>query len=143
MKLEEFFKKIGFDISGIIGEYSQTDKYLSWYKGFVDSFHKYYVYNGERQVFKKRYSLSIPKKVCESFADFLMNERVKITLGKDENTEVINDILQINNFWVKANQGIEKTFALGTGCFLLSLDRQKGIKIQFINAGNIQRLLHM
>jgi hypothetical protein len=142
MKLEEFFKKIGFDISGIIGEYSETNKYLSWYRGFVDSFHKYYVYNGERQVFKNRYSLSIPKKICENFADFLMNERVKITLGKDESTKIINDILQINNFWVKANQGIEKTFALGTGCFLLSLDKQKGVKIQFISGGGIYPLTY-
>ena len=140
LKLKEFFKTIGYDIREILSYKSSDDKYLSWYKGFVNNFHKYYVYNGERQVFKNRYSLNLAKKICENFADFLMNEKVRVTLGTDKNTKIINDLLRKNNFWVKANQGIEKTFALGTGCFLLSLDKKLQIKIQFVSASNIYPL---
>lgn len=142
MKIEDFFKLRGYDIKGIIEYQSNNSEYLGWYKGFVKNFHKYYVYNGEREVFKYRYTLNMPKKICESFADFLMNERVKITLGDDKSTKILNDLLIKNNFWVKANQGIEKTFALGTGCFLLSLDKEKEIKLQFVNADNIYPLAY-
>ena len=97
MKLNEFFKTVGYDIDEILSYKSSDDKYLSWYKGFVNNFHKYYVYNGERQVFKNRYSLNLAKKICENFADFLMNEKVRITLGTDKNTKIINDLLRKNN----------------------------------------------
>lgn len=142
MKLIEFFKVQGYDISEVLSYRSNNDEYLSWYKGFVDKFHKYYVYNGEREVYKNRYSLGLAKKICENFADFLMNEKVKIKLGNDNDTKILNELLSDNNFWVKANQGIEKTFALGTGCFLLSLDTKKKIKIQFVNALNIYPLTY-
>lgn len=142
MKLVDFFKNRGYDITDIINYHNQDNDYLSWYKGFVDKFHRYYVYNGERQIFKNRHSLNMPKKICENFADFLMNERVQITLGTDEHTKELNDLLDNNNFWVKANQGIEKTFAFGTGCFLLALDTELKIKIQFINAYNVYPLTY-
>ena len=142
MKLTEFFKQRGYDITDIINYHSQDKDYLGWYKGFVDKFHRYYVYNGERQIYKNRHSLSMPKKICENFADFLMNERVQITLGTDKHTKILNDLLDNNNFWVKANQGIEKTFAFGTGCFLISLDTQLKIKIQFVNAYNMYPLTY-
>lgn len=140
MNLNDFFKGIGYDISYTNSEFRTIDQFNQWYKGFVDSFHRYYVYNGEKQVTKNRFSLGMPKRICENFADLLMNERVKITLGTDNHTKIIDEILQANNFFVKASQGIEKTFALGTGCFLLSLDKNKKIKIQFISAGNIYPL---
>ncbi|KAK8835452.1 hypothetical protein M9Y10_004556 [Tritrichomonas musculus] len=142
MKIEEFFKIRGYDIKGIIEYKSNNSEYLGWYKGFVENFHKYYIYNGEREVFNNRYTLNMPKKICESFADFLMNERVKITLGDDKSTDILNELLIKSNFWVKANQAVEKTFALGTGCFLLSLDKEKEIKLQFVNADNIYPLTY-
>ena len=142
MNLTEFFKTIGYDIGYVNIQARKLSNYLGWYKGFVQSFHRYYVYNGEKEVSRNRYSLNVPKNICETFADLLMNERIKVTLGTDEGTKIINDILQQNNFYVKANQGIEKTFALGTGCFLLSLDQNKNIKIQFVNAQNIYPLTY-
>lgn len=142
MKLKEFFKQKGYDITDVINCHAKDNEYLSWYKGFVDKFHRYYVYNGEKQIYQNRNSLNMVKKICENFADFLMNERVKITLGKDNDTEILNELLNNNNFWVKANQGIEKTFAFGTGCFLLSLDKKLQIKIQFVNAQNIYPLTY-
>lgn len=37
------------------------DKYLDWSKGFVDSFHRYYVYNAKKQVTKNRFSSETAK----------------------------------------------------------------------------------
>ena len=142
MKLKEFFKFRGYDIQDIIKYQKKNSEYLGWYRGFVDKFQKYYTYNGERKVYKDRYTLGMGKTICENFASFLMNERVKITLGNDKSTDILNELLVKNNFWVKANQGIEKTFALGTGCFLLSLDKEKEIKLQFVNADNIYPLTY-
>ncbi len=143
MKIEEFFKIRGYDIKGIIEYQSNNGEYLGWYRGFVDKFHRYYTYNGERKVYKDRYALGMGKTICENFASFLMNERVKITLGDDKSTDILNELLVKNNFWVKANQGIEKTFALGTGCFLLSLNKDsQDIKVQFVDADNIYPLAY-
>ena len=141
MKLEEFFKFRGYDIQDIIKYKEKNSEYLGWYRGFVDKFHRYYTYNGERKVYKNRYTLGMGKTICENFASFLMNEKVKITLGDDKSTEILNDLLTKNNFFVKSNQGIEKTFALGTGCFLLSLNKDSQyVKIQFVDADNIYPL---
>lgn len=143
MKLKDFFKFRGYDIQDIIKYKSNNGEYLGWYRGFVDKFHRYYTYNGERKVYKDRYALGMGKTICENFASFLMNERVKITLGDDKSTDILNELLVKNNFWVKANQGIEKTFALGTGCFLLSLNKDsQDIKVQFIDADNIYPLAY-
>lgn len=142
MKLIDFFKLKGYDISQIIEYQKNNVDYLDWYRGFVNNFHRYYVYNGENKVYKNRYALGMAKKICENFADFLISEKVKITLDNDKNTKTLNELLIKNNFWVKSNQGIEKTFALGTGCFLLSLDTEKGIKIQFVSTGNIYPLTY-
>ena len=143
MKLEEFFKFRGYDIQDIIKYKEKNSEYLGWYRGFVDKFHRYYTYNGERKVYKNRYTLGMSKTICENFASFLMNEKVKITLGDDKSTEILDDLFTKNNFWVKTNQGIEKTFALGTGCFLLSLNKDsQDIKIQFVDADNIYPLTY-
>jgi A118 family predicted phage portal protein len=151
MKLSDFFIGLGYDITGLTSGFTKIGNNFNWYKGFVKKFHKYYVYNGEKRVYKDRYSLQISKKICENFADLLMNEKVNITLGNDENNKKLEKILNDNNFYVKANQGIEKTFALGTGAFLLSFEEaikdESDIitdmgkpKIQFINAMNIYPL---
>jgi A118 family predicted phage portal protein len=68
-----------------------------------------------------------------------MNEKVRITLGNEGDKETLNKILNDNNFWVKSNQGIEKTFALETGYFLLFIDDNK-VKIQFVTVPNIYPL---
>lgn len=145
MNLNDFFKSIGYDISGLKSGFSGINEYLSWYKGFVNDFHRYYIYNGEKRINMTRYSLQMSKKICENFADLLMNEKVTITLGDDMSNKILKEILTYNNFYTKANQGIEKAFALGTGAFLLSLEdvsetNTGKIKIQFVNACDIYPL---
>ena len=51
----------------------------------------------------------------------LFNEKVSINLQKDEDTKALNDILRQNNAEVIINQGLEKSFAIGTGALVVSV----------------------
>lgn len=81
--------------------------------------------------------MGMPKQICETFANILCNEKTKISISNEESTKRLNRILDKNHFYVKANQAIEKSFALGFGAFVLSANSRAGIRIQFISADNI------
>lgn len=94
----------------------------SWYKGYNQDFHKYKIYNGESEIELKRKSLQMAKKCCEDWADILFNVNCKISLSEDASTEELNKLLSKNNFWLLINQSIEKSFALGTGAVVVSVN---------------------
>lgn len=122
MNLEQFFISKGYDIS----EKFNWDKYIEtwdeWYKGKVKKFHSYYIYNGQKKVKKEKKALQGAKKVSEDWADLLYNEKVKINLDDDNSTKQLNEIFDKNNAVVKINQGLEKTFALGTGALVIAVN---------------------
>lgn len=121
MNLTEFFKGQGYDTSEYDNWSSRLNVWKSWYEGVVKSFHYYTIYTGTNRVNVKRRSLQMAKKVCEDWADLLFNERVNIKTDNDSANEVLNDVLTKNDFWVLCNQLIEKTFAMGTGAFVLDV----------------------
>lgn len=150
MNLQQFFSSKGYDIS----EKLNWDKYIelwdSWYKGKVRKFHDYYIYNGQKKVKREKKSLQGAKKVSEDWADLLFNEKVKISLDNDASTKDFNKILEDNNGIVKINQGLERSFALGTGALVVSVQNMKidetmnildvteaTTKIQFVGAKKI------
>ena len=96
--------------------YSHIEEWLEWYQGEVEKFHRYKVYNGAVMVEQKRYRLGMAKKVCEDWANLLLNEKVSIKAGDYE--ERLNQILADNNFRIRGNQLVELAFALGTGAFV-------------------------
>lgn len=98
--------------------YSSVDMWKSWYKGDVKNFHNYRIRNGENVVKCKRYSLGMAKKLCEDWANLLMNEKVQITLEGQKEQEFIDRILTENNFAVKANEMQEMKSALGTVAYV-------------------------
>lgn len=118
--------------------YSHIDKWLEWYQGEVRSFHRYKVYNGSVMVDQERYRLGMAKKVCEDWANLLLNEKVSIKAGGYENR--LNDILEYNNFYVRGNQLIELAFALGTGAFVEYKDADDHVIIDFVRADMIYPL---
>lgn len=150
MNLQQFFTNKGYDIS----EKLNWDKYIelwdSWYKGKVRKFHDYYVYNGQKKVKREKKSLQGAKKVSEDWADLLFNEKVNINLDNTASTKAFNEILEKNNGVVKINQGLERSFALGTGALVVSVQNMKidetlniidvseaTTKIQFVGAKKI------
>lgn len=98
--------------------YSKVYEWKSWYQGDVKGFHNYTVQNGERQVKCRRYSLGMGKKLCEDWANLLMNEKVKITLEGQKEQDFIDLVLTENNFTVKANEMQEMKSALGTVAYV-------------------------
>lgn len=98
--------------------YSKVAEWKSWYQGNVKGFHNYTIRNGESVVNCKRYSLGMGKKLCEDWANLLMNEKVKITLEGQKEQEFIDKVLTENNFSVKANEMQEMKSALGTVAYV-------------------------
>lgn len=151
MKVQDFLKNLGYDIT--IHDYwrNYIELWKSWYKGKVSSFHWYSVYNGQRYVKLERLSLQVAKFVSEKMADLLYNEKVKITLGDEKSTETLNNILESVGFEILMNRGIEKSFAMGTGCVIADIDNisindgttsfeNSSVSLGFVNAENIYPL---
>ena len=150
MNLQQFFSSQGYDIS----EKLNWDKYIEiwdgWYKGKVRKFHNYYIYNGQRKVKMEKKSLQGAKKVSEDWADLIFNEKVIINLKSDKDTKALSEILKQNNATVVINQGFERSFALGTGALVVSIqnieqDEEKNIldvsnakiKLEFVECKKI------
>lgn len=94
--------------------YSLVECWDSWYKGNVTDFHNYEVWNGQNKVLCKRYSLGMAKKVCEDWANLLMNEKVKITLEGKAEQDFVDEVFTDNDFEVNMNELQEKGAARGT-----------------------------
>lgn len=137
--MHEFLEKLGY--TTIDSEYyTHIAGWLEWYKGKVDSFHKYSQYNGKRRVARERATLKMPKKVCEDWANLLLNEKVEFTIpDSDGLKDPVQKILDRNNFRVKGNQLIELAFALGTGA-LVEYKNKDDVKIDYIRANMIYPL---
>lgn len=98
--------------------YTSVSLWKSWYVGKVNGFHQYRRYNGHKWTKCNRASLGMAKKVCEDWADLLMNEKVQITLEGQKEQEFIDRVLTANNFTVKANEMQEMKSALGTVAYI-------------------------
>ena len=118
--------------------YTHIDEWLEWYQGEVAKFHNYKIYNGMVTTAQKRYRLGMAKKICEDWANLLLNEKVSINAGDYD--ERLNDILQANNFNVRANQLVEIAFALGTGALVEYLGADGNPVIDYIRADMIYPL---
>ena len=133
--------------------YSKVAEWKSWYQGNVKGFHSYRVRNGESVVKCKRYSLGMGKKLCEDWANLLMNEKVQITLEGQREQEFADRILTENNFTVRANEMQEMKSALGTVAYIPRVIGQEvsesgeivpgnasGIAIDYVTIENIYPL---
>lgn len=98
--------------------YEKVSEWKSWYQGNVKAFHSYRVRNGESVVKCKRYSLGMGKKLCEDWANLLMNEKVKITLEGKKEQAFVDRVFAENNFTVKANEMQEMKSAFGTVAYI-------------------------
>ena len=117
MTIQQYLKKIGFDTVDM-SFYSQIEQWQQWYQGKVKKFHNYEAYNGKQKVMCERLSLQMAKKVCEDWANLLMNEKVTITIEGDREQQVIDTVLENNNFIVKSNESQEYKAAYGTVAYV-------------------------
>lgn len=135
MTIEKVIKEVtGKDVVALT---DLTDLWLQYYKGDVTSFHHYQEYNGNNNISRKRKTLNMPKKVCEDWANLLLNEKTDVVLGDDNQQKNLWALLNKVNFWTKGNEGVEKTFALGTGAFIENLDANQNARLQFVTRNKI------
>lgn len=113
VNIRRALKELGFDTVDS-KFYSLIDVWKSWYDGEVKDFHSYTVWNGIEELECHRYSVNMGKKVCEDWANLLMNERVNITLEGKKEQGFVDTILANNNWEVKANESQERKAAVGT-----------------------------
>lgn len=113
------------------------EQWLAWYKGKVSNFHNYSVYNGIKRIGQERASLGMASRVCEDWADLLLNEKVKISTDNKVFNDKLADVLEANSFYTDANRLVELTFALGTGAFVAYLDSTGEVVIDYIRADMI------
>lgn len=101
------------------------DTWENWYKGYVPTFHEYSVYTGSQKINMRMKQMNMAGKVCEKWADLLLNEKVEITIGDDHSQEVLDRLLKQTNFFVRGNNLIERAFAMGAGYFVQYWDGKK------------------
>ncbi len=151
MNIRRALKDLGFDTVDS-KFYSLVEVWKDWYKGNVEDFHSYTVWNGIEELECHRYSVGMGKKVCEDWANLLMNERVNITLEGEKEQEFIDTILSSNNWEVKANESQERKAAVGTVAYVPTMENmginpdtaeimEPGrIRINYVSAGNVYPL---
>ena len=117
MNIFEKLKERGFDT---VPEsfYTNIGVWKSWYEGEVKDFHRYKVFNGQKQVQCRRYTMGMAKKVSEDWANLLMNEKVKITLWGKAEQGFFDTVCKENNFLVKASEMQEAKSAIGTVAYV-------------------------
>ena len=120
----EYLKKKSINVI----EEDITTKLLSWeqwYKGHVDSFHEYKVYQGKKELKLERKTLNMPLRICQRWADLLWNEKAEITVNDDYTQQKLNELIKQVNFPVRGNNLIERAFALGGGFLIQYWDGEK------------------
>ena len=120
-------KHLGLDT----GYYSCIETWRQWWQGEVPTVHnlQYTVPDGSKKT-RKRASLRMPKRVCEDWANLLLNDRTTFRiqdeataaylLGDDE--QQTGGLLRDLHFWDNANALVEQAYWSGTGAFVLSVE---------------------
>lgn len=151
MTIDDIIKKIsGYENLDLYDNQEYMQMWLEWYRGKSEKFHSYKIYNGKNFIPMDRFSLGMGKRVCEDWANLLINEKTDVVVGDEASQNTLNDILRKCKFWKKANEGLEKTFALGTGAFVVRVDKipmsmdgytiipQGEVNVSFVNGQKIR-----
>lgn len=139
MKLDKFLiDNYGYnsEVKDNIQEY--INQWKSWYTGNVKSFHNYFIYNGNRKVPQKRFTMNMAKEISEDWSDILWSEKCEISIGKDNDQEEFDNIADELNLWFVINQALEKSGALGTSATVVSvydiIENDDGMYLDVSNA---------
>ena len=115
MKLDDFLvKTYGYnpDVKNVLQTY--IDQWKSWYQGNVKDFHNYFIYNGNKKVKQKRFTMNMAKEISEDWSDILWSEECKITMKDEKSQKDFEDLINSLDLYALINQSIEKSGALGT-----------------------------
>lgn len=130
-RIVEFLKSKGVHIEQPWNADEAIKLWANWYAGYVDGFHRYKLYQGEKRIPQERKTLKMAETACQDWADLLLNEKVEISCSDDTVQERLNMVLQRVNFAVQANQLLERAFAVGGGFFIEYWDGT-GVNIKYV-----------
>ena len=139
MKLEKFLQD-NYDYNPEVKDNIKTyiEQWKSWYQGSVKSFHNYFIYNGQRKVNKKRFTLNMAKEISEDWADILWSEKCEISLKDETSQEQFNELIDNLDLYTTITQAIEKSGALGTEVAVVSaydiIKNEDGMTLDVSNA---------
>ena len=106
--------------------------------GNVKSFHNYFIYNGQRKVNKKRFTLNMAKEISEDWADILWSEKCEISLKNEESQKQFDELIDNLDLYTTITQAIEKSGALGTEVAVVSaydiIKNEDGMTLDVSNA---------
>lgn len=122
MKLDDFLKA-NYDYNPDVKDIIQTyiDQWKSWYQGNVKKFHNYFIYNGNKKVQQKRFTMNMAKEISEDWSDIIWSEKCKISMADDNAQKQFDELMDLLNLNVVINQSIEKSGALGTEATVVSV----------------------
>lgn len=122
MKLEDFLRtKYNYnpEIKDAIKSY--IEQWKSWYEGNVKSFHNYFIYNGNRKVKQKRYTMNMAKEISEDWSDILWSEKCKISMKDEKSNKQFEELSNKLDLYAIINRAIEKSGGLGTSATVTSV----------------------
>ena len=139
MKLEKFLQD-NYNYNPEVKDNIKTyiEQWKSWYAGNVKSFHNYFIYNGQRKVNKKRFTLNMAKEISEDWADILWSEKCEISLKNEESQKQFDELVDSLDLYTTITQAIEKSGALGTEVAVVSaydiIKNEDGMTLDVSNA---------
>lgn len=122
MKLEDFLVKqynYNPDVKNVMQTY--VDQWKSWYAGNVKSFHNYFIYNGNRKIKQKRFTMNMAKEISEDWSDILWSEKCEISMKDETSQNQFEELIDALDLYTLINQAIEKSGALGTESAVVSV----------------------
>ena len=139
MKLEKFLQE-NYNYNPEVKDNIKTyiEQWESWYIGNVKSFHNYFIYNGQRKVNKKRFTLNMAKEISEDWADILWSEKCKISLKDEKSQNDFDKLVDELDLYAIITQLIEKSGAIGTEAAVVSaydiIKNEDGMTLDVSNA---------
>lgn len=102
---------------------------------------------GDKLNLKKK-TLNFPKKICEDFANFCLNEKTELVVGGDVSQKALDLLLDREDFWSRANSNYEQAMGLSIGAWVEGIEgltiNDKGemigkgkLNIRFVNATKV------
>ena len=122
MKLDDFLvKTYGYNPQVKNNIQTYIDQWKSWYKGNVKKFHNYFIYNGNRKVNQKRFTMNMAKEISEDWSDILWSEKCKISMKDEQSQKQFDELVNKLDIYTIINQSLEKSGALGTESTVVSV----------------------
>lgn len=133
MEIKEFLQN-EFKTEVIENQANQKN-WLTWYQN-NNPWRNYWITLANEKRSKKkitRMTMNSCKRVCEDWANLLLNEKTDIVSADEKQNNIIQDVFAKNDFWQLANNSVEKNQAIGGGAFVLSKDTDGNIKIEYVD----------